>query len=121
MMKYMRSTIAFAIIWGNIIIASLNIFFSIMASNYYPRNYRNLLGTKERLLERNQNYFIKYILEKEIETPKDLRNLASGHLRLDLLIPEAFSFLFILILITSFWTKNECCNKMMKISANLFL
>ena len=109
MVAYMRSNVVFSIIWVNLIISSLNIFFSIM--EMAPGNYKNFRGTKERLLERNQNYFIKDILEKEIETPKELRNLAKGELRLGLLILDACSFLFIIILIMSFWiTKNECCN-----------
>ena len=111
MVAYMRSNVAFAVLCGNLIIASLNLFFSIKAMNYNSINYRNLLGAKERLLESNQNYFIKDILEKEIETPKELRNLALINLRLGLLITNAFSFLFIIVLIMSFWlTENECCN-----------
>jgi len=111
MVKYMRSTVAFGIVVGNFIIASLNIFFSLMAINNNPKNYRILLETKERLLERNPNYFIKDILDKEIETPKELRNLSSKSLRFGLLITDACSYLFIIVLIISFWlTENECCN-----------
>ena len=110
MVEYMRSSVAFAVIFGNIIIASLNIFFSIRAMDWNPYYYRNLFETKEPLLERNRNYFIKDILEKEIETPKELRNLAPANLRLGLLIIDAFSFLFILVLIMSFCVaENECC------------
>ena len=111
MVAYMRSNVAFAVLCGNLIIASLNLFFSIKAMNYNSINYRNLLEAKERLLERNQNYFIKDILEKEIETPKELRNLNSESLRIGLLITDACSFLFIIVLIISFWLiQNECCN-----------
>ena len=107
MVAYMRSNVAFAVLCGNLIIASLNLFFSIKAMNYNSINYRNLLEAKERLLERNQNYFIKDILEKEIETQKELRNLAEEDLRLGLLILDACSFLFIIILIMSFWITNN--------------
>ena len=83
-MAYMRSTLAFALFWINLIVASLNIYFSIEAYNYnryYLKSY-NLRGTKEKLLKINPNYF----LEKEVETPKELRNLAINTRRLLLFI-----------------------------------
>ena len=61
MVEYMRSTVAFALVFGNIIIASLNIYFSIKAMDNNPYNYL-------RLLEINPNYYIKDIFDKEIDT-----------------------------------------------------
>ena len=55
-MAYMRSTLAFALFWINLIVASLNIYFSIEANN--PRSY-NLRGTKEKLLKINPDYFLE--------------------------------------------------------------
>ena len=111
MVEYMRSTVAFALIIVNITLSSLNIFFSIMAINYSPYyRYRYLSSINETLLEKNQNYFIKDILEKEIETPKELRNLSSG-IRNAILFIDVGAYFFIIFLFATFWmTKNECCN-----------
>ena len=60
-MEYMRSTLAFALFWINLIVASINIYFSIQAKNYInysPKSY-NLRGTKENLLKINPNYFLE--------------------------------------------------------------
>lgn len=107
-MAYMRSTLAFALFWVNLIVASLNIYFSIQANNYrgyYPNSY-NLRGTKEKLLKINPNYF----LEKEIETPKELRNLAINTRRI-LLFVDIGAFVFLMLLVASFClTENECCS-----------
>ena len=111
MVEYMRSTVVFAVIVGNLILASLNIFFSVKAMDSNPHVYYRLLSSKEILSERNPNYFIKDILDKEIESPKELRNLDYNSLRLGLLITDAISFLFIITLIMSFWmAPNECCS-----------
>ena len=111
MVEYMRSTVAFALIIVNIALSSLNIFFSIMAINYSPYyRYRYLSSINETLLEKNQNYYIKDILEKEIETPKELRNLSSG-IRNAILFINVGAYFFIIFLFATFWmTKNECCN-----------
>jgi len=107
-MAYMRSTLAFALFWVNLIVASMNIYFSIQAYNYnayYPRSY-NLRGTKEKLLKINPNYF----LEKEIETPKTVRNLAVNTRRI-LLFVDIGAFVFLMLLVASFCiTDNECCS-----------
>ena len=110
MVEYMRSTVVFAVIVCNFILASLNIFFSIMAMDENPHYYYRLLSSNEILSDKNQNYYIKDILDKEIESPKELRNLDYNSLRLGLLITDSISFLFIIVLIMSFWmTPNECC------------
>ena len=73
----------------------------------YNESSVNLRGTKERLFEINPNYF----LEKEIENPKELRNLSYDKKRLSALIINACSFLFILEFSFSFcFTKKECCS-----------
>ena len=117
MVEYMRSTVAFVLIFGNFILSSLNILFSLKAYNYLPYlhipnyNYRYLSSINEKLVGKNQNYFIKDILEKEIETPKELRNLSLSELRLSLIFTNVSSFIFIILFIMTFWiTKNECCN-----------
>ena len=110
-MAYMRSTLAFALFWINLIVASLNIYFSIEANN--PRSY-NLRGTKEKLLKINPDYF----LEKEIETPKELRNLAVDTRRL-LLFIDIGAFVFLMLLVASFClTENECCSNDENIRTN---
>ena len=107
-MAYMRSTLAFSLFWINLIVASLNIYFSIAAyrNRDYPYQSYNLRGTKERLLQINPNYF----LEKELETSKELRNLAISTRRL-LLFIDIGAFVFLMLLTASFClTKNECCS-----------
>ncbi len=109
-MAYMRSNVAFGLFWLNLIVASLNIYFGIEANNYMRhRIYSyNLRGTKEKLLERNPNFF----LEKEIETLKPLRNLSydSQGARIVLPFVDIGAFLFIMLLVASFCvTQNECC------------
>ena len=115
-MAYMRSTLAFALFWINLIVASLNIYFSIEAYNYnryYLKSY-NLRGTKEKLLKINPDYF----LEKEIETPKELRNLAVDTRRL-LLFIDIGAFVFLMLLVASFClTENECCSNDENIRTN---
>jgi hypothetical protein len=109
-MAYMRSNLAFGLFWLNLIVVSLNIYFAIEANKYRrynPYSY-NLRGTKEKLLEINPNYF----LEKEIETPKALRNLTvdKQFMRLFILYTDICAFFFIMILVASFCvTQNECC------------
>ena len=52
----------------------------------------------------------KKVLEKENETPKELRKLSNQDTRNVLLYVNLGSFLFILMLMMSFYTtKNECC------------
>ena len=86
-----------------------------MNSNDYKRPSYNLRGTKERLLEINPNYF----LEKEIETPKELRNL-STNLGKVILFVDIGAFAFILLLMASFClTKNECCTDDENVRTNL--
>ena len=75
----MRSTIAFALFWLNLIVTSLVIYFAITSKNRYSydsysgRYSYHLRGTKQKLLESNPNYF----LESTIETPKELRQLST--------------------------------------------
>ena len=66
------SIFVFVLFWINLSVSSVNIYFSIkiFKNDVYSVNLR---GTKERLFEINQNYF----LEKEIENPKELRNLSN--------------------------------------------
>ena len=107
----MRSTLAFALFWINLIVASINIYFSVQANinrdfSPRPRSY-NLRGTKENLLKINPNYF----LEKEIETPKELRHLTIFDTRLIMLLVDIGAFFFLMLLISSFCvTENECCS-----------
>ena len=101
------SILAFVVFWINFIASSLNIGFSLKAKNYNEPSV-NLRGTKEKLLEINPNYF----LEKEIENPKELRNLINDALGLPIVIINASTFLFILLLTFSFFvTEDECCSK----------
>jgi len=63
-------------------------------------------GSNERILENNTNYF----LEEENQTTKELRKLSIQDVRNSLLFVNFGSFLFILMLLMSFYsTKNECC------------
>ena len=77
-MAYMRSTVAYGLFWINLILTSLLLYFAIAAYNSgesgsYNKYSYHLRGTKEKILEKNPNYF----LIKEIETQKELRNLSS--------------------------------------------
>ena len=85
------SIFVFVLFWINLSVSSVNIYFSIKIykNDVYSASLR---GTKERLLEINPNYF----LEKEIENPKELRNLSNDKIRLSILIINACSFYFIL-------------------------
>ena len=66
-----------------------------------------LRKTEEIEIEKNINYF----LDKEIETPKELRNLSIDGIEGALLFINIGTFLFIGILFMSFFTnKNECCH-----------
>ena len=69
-MAQILAILAFVLFLINLIVSSINIFFSIkvLKNDVYSVNLR---GTKEGLLEINPNYF----LEKEIENPKELRKL----------------------------------------------
>ena len=101
------SIFVFVLFWINLSVSSVNIYFSIKIykNDVYSSSLR---GTKERLLEINPNYF----LEKEIENPKELRNLSNDKIRLSILIINACSFYFILMLSFSFCTtKDECCSE----------
>ena len=156
-MAYMRSWIAFALFWVNLVVSTLNIYFSIeikpyssssrfssssssSGSSYFPGTskiptikipsikistikiptipkisytpkfhkltFSNLNSTKESLLERN----LKYFLEKEIETPKELRKLSNNEIKSAILFINIGTFVFLIILLLSFFvTKNECC------------
>ena len=110
-MANIRSSLALGLLCVHLIVTSLNIYFSVAAMRYLNNNIlnsNNLRGTKERLLERNQNYF----LEKEIETPKELRNLSPKAIRLSMLIINCISFYFIIQLFVSFFIdEDECCTK----------
>ena len=67
----------------------------------------NLRGTMEKSLEINLDYF----LDKEIETPKELRNLSYDGIKDAILYVNIGTFLFIIILFFSFLvTKNEFCH-----------
>ena len=116
-MGYMRSNLAFGLFWVNLIIASLNIYFGIEANDYrrlHPYSY-NLRGTKEKILERNPNYF----LEKEFQNPKILRNLLDDDKRPYLIYIDIGAFLFIMMLVASFCvTQNECCTDDANTNAN---
>lgn len=110
MVEYMRSTVVFAVIVGNFILISLNIFFSMMAMDNNPHYFNTRANSNEILSEKNQNYFIKDILDIEIENPKELRKLDYNSLRLGLVITDSISYFFIIVLVMTFWmTPNECC------------
>ena len=116
-MAFMKSVIAFALFWVNLIVALLILYFSIKVknSNYLNRSSYNLLGTKEIFLEINQNYF----LEKEIETQKEFRNLASRNFGNIILFVDLGAFAFIILLMVTFClTKNECCTNDENVRAN---
>ena len=105
-MSQVSSILAFVLLWINLMVSSINIYFSIkvLKSDVYSVNLR---GTKERLLEINPNYF----LEKEIEKPNELRYLSYDKLRLSIVIINACSFLFILMFAFSFCIdEDECCS-----------
>ena len=105
-MAQASSILAFILLWINLMVSSINIYFSIkvLKNDVYSVN---LLGTKERLLEINPNYF----LEKEIEKPKELRYLSYDRLRLSIVIINACSFLFILMFSFTFCIdEDECCS-----------
>ena len=108
-MAKIRSSFAFALLCVNLIVTISNVYFTVAARKYLNNNLLssyNLRGTKERLLERKQNYF----LEKEIETPKELRNLSPKAIRLSMLIINCLSFYFLLQLSISFGIDpDECC------------
>ena len=99
------SILSFVLFFINLSVSSVNIFFSIKVYKNYGTSF-NLRGTKERLLEINPNYF----LEKEIENPKELRNLSIDTLRLSIIIVNACSFLFVLMLSFSFCASDEECS-----------
>ena len=108
-MAKIRSSFAFALLCVNLIVTSVNVYFTVAEMRYLnnnPLRSNNLRGTKEKLLERNQNYF----LEKEIEIPKNLRNLSPKAIKLSMLIINCVAFLFLIQLSVSFAiTENECC------------
>jgi hypothetical protein len=101
-MAYMRSTIAFGLIWINIIINGLIIFFftQIKRNNYLEHHSYNLRGTKEKQLKSNYNE----------QPPKNLRNLKAEGLEQIILYLDSASMLFVILLMISFCiTKKECC------------
>ena len=108
------SCVSFFLFWINLIVFSTNIYFSIRvykadAVPYTPYKQYNLRGTKERLLIQTPNYY----LEKEIETPKELRNLAglaSNTLKLSLIIINACSALFLFTFMFSFCVGDDECS-----------
>ena len=112
-MANIRSSLAFVLVWVNLIVISLNTYFSVKAMKYLdnnpPYNY-NLRGTKEKSTKTNSYYF----LEKEIETQKKLRNLSPKKLRLAILIINCFGFYFVFQLSVSFGLEpaedcDSCC------------
>ena len=69
-MEYMRSTLAFVLFWIDLIVASINIYFSIQTKNYinYSPGTCDLGGAGENLLKINPNYFLeKQKLQKNSE------------------------------------------------------
>ena len=101
-MAYMRSYIAFALFWINLVIVILNVVFYTSTNNkeynttYYSYHLR---GTKERLQDLN-NY----------ENPKELRNLKVNGVAEYIIFLDIAAMFFVLILMFSFClTKNECC------------
>ena len=109
-MANIRSSLAFALILVNLIVTSLNVYFSVAAMKYLnnnsPNNY-NLRGTKEKSPGTNSYYF----LDKEIQTQKQLRNLSPKSLRLAILIINCLAFYFVFQLSVSFGLEpSECGN-----------
>ena len=101
-MAYMRSTIAFGLIWINLIINGLIIyFFTQISSNDYSRYHSyNLRGTKEKLSKISYNE----------QLPKDLRNLKADGPEQLILYLDLAAMLFVILLMISFCLKkNECC------------
>ena len=106
------SCVSFILFWINLIVFSTNIYFSIKvykadAVPYTPYKQYNLRGTKERLLIQAPNYY----LEKEIETPKVLRNLATNNLKLSLVIINACSALFLFTFMFTFCVGDDECSE----------
>ena len=106
------SCVSFFLFWINLIVFSTNIYFSIRvykadAVPYTPYKQYNLRGTKERLLIQTPNYY----LEKEIETPKVLRNLATNNLKLSLVIINACSALFLFTFMFTFCVGDDECTE----------
>ena len=101
------SILAFVLFWLHLAVSIINIYFSakVLKEKEYPDNLR---GTEERLLEINPNYF----LEKEIENPKELRNLSYDKKSLSALIINVCSLYFILVFSFTFCIReNECCHE----------
>ena len=106
-MAYMRTNLVFGLFWLNLIVFALNIVFYVKGNNRsyydysdYPPN--NLISSQEK----NQNYF----LENVNETPKMLRILYEAIDPIILYI-NLFSILFLILIFISFWvTRNECCS-----------
>ena len=108
-MAYMRSTIAFGLLWLNLIIISLIMYFSFNIFEHpKQRSYRNLRGVIEK--EKLQLNYFKYQLQAPL-IKKDLRNLsASFDFDKIILYVDIGSIFFLLILMFSFCLKdNECC------------
>ena len=119
-MAYMRSTIAFALFWLNLIVTSLVIYFAITSKNRYSydsysgRYSYHLRGTKQKLLESNPNYF----LESTIETPKELRQLSTD-MQYYIIYVDIVALFFVFIIMFSFClTENECCTNDENIRSN---
>jgi hypothetical protein len=116
----MRSTIAFALFWLNLIVTSLVIYFAITSKNRYSYDNYNgrysyhLRGTKQKLLESNPNYF----LESTIETPKELRQLSTD-MQYYIIYVDIVALFFVFIIMASFCiTENECCTNDDNIRSN---
>jgi len=107
-MAYMRSTVAYGLFWVNLILTAFILYFSIAANNSRSSSYNyysyHLRGTKEKLLEKNPNYFL------EKETQRELRNLSSTKYELIILYCDIVAIFFVLLLMASFCISgNECC------------
>ena len=102
------------------ILTSLLLYFAISAYNSgdsgsYNKYSYHLRGTKEKILEKNPNYF----LIKEIETQKELRNLSSTSYELIILYCDIAAILFVFILMVSFCISgNECCTSDTSVNEN---
>ena len=106
-MAYMRTNLVFGLFWLNLIVFALNIVFYVKGNNRSYYDYSdyppyNLISSPEK----NQNYF----LENVNETPKMLRILYEAVDPIILYI-NLSSILFLILIFLSFWvTRNECCS-----------
>ena len=106
-MAFMRTNLVFGLFWLNLIVFALNIVFYVKGNNrsYYDYSDHppyNLISSPEK----NQNYF----LENVNETTKMLRILYEAVDPIILYI-NLSSILFLILIFLSFWvTRNECCS-----------